>query len=149
ASMLVAAPSVSQETPAIVIVGAQVIDGTGRPPLSNGVVVVKNDKIVSVGARANVVIPSPAITIDGSGSTVLPGLVDAHTHSAYFGADTRSFEDDALAGLRAAAILRDALDHGITLMRDLGARNNVAIALKHALQEHYIEGPRFVVCNTI
>jgi imidazolonepropionase-like amidohydrolase len=139
----------SQEPPTFAFVGGQLLDGTSRPPVSDGVVIVKGDKILTVGARGTVSIPAGATVIDASGATILPGLVDAHTHAAYFDADARSFEDDALSGLRAAAILRQALDHGITLMRDLGARNNVAIALKQAIKAGYLPGPRMVVCNQI
>jgi imidazolonepropionase-like amidohydrolase len=134
---------------AVAIVGGQVIDGTARAPIPDGVVLVNGDKVQAVGPRSAVTLPKGAAIVDAGGGTILPGLVDAHTHAAYFDADARSFEDDALSGLRAAAILRQALDHGITLMRDLGARHNVAIALKHALKSGYIEGPRLVVCNQI
>ncbi len=54
-----------------------------------------------------------------------------------------------MSALRAAALLRQALDSGITLVRDAGARNYTATALKRAIEEGYIEGPRFVICNQI
>jgi imidazolonepropionase-like amidohydrolase len=61
----------------------------------------------------------------------------------------RDFEDDALSALRASAILSQALDSGITLVRDAGARNTTASALQHAIDKGYIEGPRFVICGQI
>jgi imidazolonepropionase-like amidohydrolase len=133
----------------LAIVGGKVIDGTSRPPIENGVVLVEGTEIVAVGARSEVAIPADALVLDASGASVLPGLADLHTHATHFIASPRAFEDDALSALRAAAILRQALDSGITLVRDAGARNYTAAALKRAIEEGYIEGPRFVIANQI
>lgn len=137
------------QTDAIAIVGGKIIDGTARPPIENGVVVVEGNEIRAVGPRSEVSIPERARILDASGSSVLPGLTDLHIHATHFIASPRAFEDDAMSALRAAAILRQALDSGITLVRDAGARNNTATALKRALAQGYIEGPRLVICGQI
>lgn len=68
-----------------VIVGGTLIDGTGRPPVKDSVVVLKGDRILAVGKRGEVEIPAGAEVIDASGRTVLPGLIDAHTHFLWMG----------------------------------------------------------------
>jgi len=68
----------AQETTAIV--GGRVIDGNGGPPLDNGVVVFRGDRIVAVGPRNEAQIPPGARIIDASGKSVMPGLADMHVH---------------------------------------------------------------------
>ena len=65
----------------IVILGATLIDGSGRAPLRNSAVVLKGDSIVAVGRRGHVRIPAGAQVIDGRGMIVSPGFIDAHNHS--------------------------------------------------------------------
>ena len=138
----------AQSEGTIAIVGGKIIDGTSGAPIPNGVVLVEGNTIRAVGTRGDVSIPSGARTIDAGGNSVLPGLADLHTHSAHYTISV-NWETDSMAALRAAGILRQALDSGITLVRDAGARNLTAIALKRAIEQGYIEGPRFVICNQI
>ena len=146
-SFLLATNSAAQdtETSTIVVIGDRMIDATGASAKENYAVVIEGDRIVGIGPKDSVRIPPGAKIIATSGATVLPGLADVHVHPAFYLAGPRDFEDDSLSALRASAILRQALDAGITLMRDLEARNNVGIGLKHALAEGYIEGPRLIV----
>jgi len=65
----------------IVILGATLIDGSGRAPLRNSAVVLKGDSIVAVGRRGQIRIPAGAQVIDGRGMIVSPGFIDAHNHS--------------------------------------------------------------------
>lgn len=65
----------------IVILGATLIDGSGRAPLKNSAVVIKGDSIVAVGRRGQVKVPSGARVIDGRGLVLAPGFIDAHNHS--------------------------------------------------------------------
>jgi N-acyl-D-amino-acid deacylase len=65
----------------IVILGATLIDGSGRAPLRDSAVVLKGDSIVAVGRRGRVRIPAGAQVIDGRGMIVSPGFIDAHNHS--------------------------------------------------------------------
>jgi imidazolonepropionase-like amidohydrolase len=139
----------SQSNSVLVIAGAQIVDGTAAPPIQDGVVIIEGNRIRTVGPRSGIEIPAGARVIEARGATILPGLADLHGHSTFFIPSPRDFEDDALSALRAAAILRQALDAGITLVRDSGARNTAGAALKHAIEEGYIEGPRFVICNNI
>ncbi|HUR35592.1 MAG TPA: hypothetical protein VM032_17435, partial [Vicinamibacterales bacterium] len=64
----------------LVLEGGTLIDGTGRPPLSDAVVVVEGSRIKAVGTRGQVAYPPNATVISVSGRTVLPGLIDGHVH---------------------------------------------------------------------
>ena len=66
--------------PVTAIVGARLIDGTGRAPVDNSVVIVNGDRIIAAGPRASVQIPPGATAVDAAGKTLIPGLVDAHYH---------------------------------------------------------------------
>lgn len=65
----------------IVILGATLIDGSGRAPIRNSVVVIKDETIVAVGRRGGVKIPRDARVIDARGMVIAPGFIDAHNHS--------------------------------------------------------------------
>ena len=62
------------------IVGGMLIDGTGRPPVEDAVVVFSGGRIQEVGKRGEVTIPRGAQVIDAKGKTILPGLIDGHCH---------------------------------------------------------------------
>src|SRR5687767_168692 len=65
----------------IVILGATLIDGSGRAPLRDSAVVLRGDSIVAAGRRDQVRIPSGARVIDARGMVVSSGFIDAHNHS--------------------------------------------------------------------
>ena len=65
---------------ALVIQGGTLIDGTGRPPLENSVIVIEGDRFKAIGASGQVPIPTGSQTIDVTGKTVLPGFIDGHAH---------------------------------------------------------------------
>src|SRR5215212_6705759 len=75
----------------IVLLGATLIDGSGRAPLRDAAIVIRGDTIVAVGRRGQVRIPAEARVIDGRGMVVAPGFIDAHNHS------DRGFATDPLA----------------------------------------------------
>lgn len=65
----------------IAILGATLIDGSGRAPIKNSVVVIEGDQIVAVGRHGRIKIPAQARVIDARGMVVAPGFIDAHNHS--------------------------------------------------------------------
>ncbi|MGH7809683.1 MAG: amidohydrolase family protein, partial [Candidatus Binatia bacterium] len=64
----------------LVVQGGKLIDGTGRPPVENSVIVIQNGRFQAVGAHGAVSFPAGAEVIDVSGKTVLPGFIDGHGH---------------------------------------------------------------------
>ena len=64
----------------LVVLADLVIDGTGRAPIEGGAVRIEDGRIAAVGRRADVAVPEGAEVIERPGETLLPGLVDAHTH---------------------------------------------------------------------
>jgi len=88
------------------IVGATLIDGRGGSPVQDSVVVIRDNKIVAVGARAVVEIPEDADLVDATGLTLLPGLIDAHFHIG---------DNAKMYGLPPLF-----LSHGVTSARDPG-----------------------------
>jgi imidazolonepropionase-like amidohydrolase len=81
---------------ALVIRNGTVVDGTGAPPISNGIVAIERDRIIAVGAAAEFVVPPTATLIDAQGGTVLPGLINSHTHSTGDPAIRREFLVDGV-----------------------------------------------------
>lgn len=75
---LVFAAPVNAET--VAFSGATLIDGTGAAPVSDSVIVVTDGRITAVGPRASVSIPAGARTVNVSGKTIMPGIVNAHAH---------------------------------------------------------------------
>ena len=65
----------------IVILGATLIDGSGRAPIKDSVVVIRGDSVIAVGRRNQVKVPKDARVIDARGMVVTPGFIDAHNHS--------------------------------------------------------------------
>jgi imidazolonepropionase-like amidohydrolase len=130
------------------------IDGTGREPIRNALILVE-DQMVKVVARAEeAAVPAGYEVLDASGYTVLPGLIDAHVHligsgdpgDNAFGAGevTRSIPAVTLASYKNA--LKD-LDAGWTTLRDAAARYYADIALRDAINRGDLVGPRLWCCG--
>ena len=132
----------------VVLRAARVIDGTGAAPITNGVVVVTEDKIVAVGAQGSVSIPAGARTIDLGDATLLPGFIDAHTHiigrelndPQSNDAPVRDF--DALGAIIGVSNAQKTLLAGFTTIRNVGAPYFDDMALRKAVSEGFVIGPR-------
>ena len=130
-----------------VIKAGQLLDVTSGKLLRDQVIVVRDGLIESVGAATAVGIPAGAELVDLSAATVLPGLVDTHTHLTsdptlppYFGYGV-SVPRLALKG---AANARVTLLAGITTVRDVGAEGYSDIALRDAINDGDVPGPRIL-----
>jgi imidazolonepropionase-like amidohydrolase len=78
AILAVAAPAAAQQS--TVVVGATIIDGTGKSPITDGAIVVTDGKIAAIGRRAEVTRPAGAREINAAGKFVIPGMMDANIH---------------------------------------------------------------------
>jgi len=129
----------------LVIAGGTLIDGSKGSAIENATLVIQGDRIIAVGRSGQVEIPDNVDRqIDASGLFIVPGLVDLHIHfTQQRGEDFARYRDsDAAAAIRGTLLLGQFLDAGITAVRDVGTRNDLAIRLKEAVERRLVEGPR-------
>jgi imidazolonepropionase-like amidohydrolase len=136
------------------IKGGTLIDGTGGKPLKDSVLVIEKSRISQIGKVGEVSIPTDAETIDANGRVVMPGLIDCHTHvytsfspnrSTGFGFLEWSNIDRAI---RSTANAKAILESGVTTIRDCGSAAGISIALRDAIKDGVINGPRILACGT-
>jgi imidazolonepropionase-like amidohydrolase len=157
-SLTLATCAVAQQTasPAQVIIRAgTLIDGKSDKPRRDQVIVVRGNRIESVGDAANAKIPEGAAVIDLSQATVLPGLIDSHTHIFLQGEDPAQGGYDAniltaplaMRAARATVAARRALEQGFTTLRDVETEGAGYgdVGIKQAIEGGYIPGPRLLV----
>ena len=144
ACLLLSPPSIAaQDTQAVVIRAARMLDVTGGRMLSNAVVVIQGDKIVTVNPAT---LPAGARTLDLGDVTLLPGFIDMHTHlgseisATSFTEPVRLTESDY--AYNAAANAQKTLRAGFTTVRDFGG--DVTVALGKAVARGTVLGPRVV-----
>jgi imidazolonepropionase-like amidohydrolase len=131
-----------------IITNARVIDGTGAAPVQNGVVVVTDDRIVAVGREGAVPAPAGARTIDLGDATLLPGFIDAHTHiigrtlGDPEGDDAAVKDYDSFGAILGVENARRTLLAGFTTIRNVGAPNFDDMALRKAVNDGFVIGPR-------
>jgi hypothetical protein len=70
----------AQTAPILAVVGGTLIDGTGRPPIENSVIIIANGRFTAAGRNGEVAVPQGAQIVDAAGKTVLPGFLDGHCH---------------------------------------------------------------------
>ena len=132
-------------TPSVTVIKAgRLIDGHGGAPIANAVIVIQGERIAAVGP--NVPIPEGARIIDLSSATVLPGLIDCHTHitvnpGSSSDQSRRTFVD---AAILAPIYAKATLEAGFTTIRDLGAPQFVDVSLRNAIDRGDIPGPRII-----
>ena len=114
-------PSVAAE-PLTVILGAKLIDGADGGPIEDSVVVIEGDRILAAGPRASTPTPQGAETIDGAGKTIIPGLVELHSH--YHGDPTevrRQFAAQLALGVTTSRSIGTDPDTSLTAIADVRA----------------------------
>lgn len=116
---------------ALVITNANLIDGTGKPPLKDAVIVIENGRITSIGSRSTVKLPKKAKIFDAQGKYVVPGLFDMHAH----------FEQVEWGPVYLAA--------GVTTVRDVGNEFEFMTSVRDAIKEGRGLGPRILLAGII
>jgi imidazolonepropionase-like amidohydrolase len=134
----------------IAIRAGKAVDAAGTS-IANAVIVVENDRIVSVGTAAP---PPGAEVIDLSRYTVIPGLIDLHTHMTYFWdrtPGTRPLNQPrrpaGVTVVLAAENAKRTLETGVTTVRDLGASNETDYAMRDLINMGRMVGPRMFVAG--
>jgi len=135
------------EPPVVAVRAARLIDGRGAAPIAPAVVLIRGERIEAVGA--GLPIPAAARIIDLGGATLLPGLIDLHTHLTSTGVH---WEDELLKTTPGQAALHGArnalvtLTAGFTTCRDMGPTWPFTdIDLRKAIDEGVVPGPRLMV----
>jgi imidazolonepropionase-like amidohydrolase len=135
----------------LVLCNATLIDGTGADPRAGMTILVQEKRIEAVGPEGSVSYPKNSVVYDLGGGCVLPGLIDAHLHSAYTGdPDLGNFVIKNLPSyfvIRATVHARKLLHAGITAVRDAGSLDYADIALRKAIDEGLVPGPRLRACG--
>jgi imidazolonepropionase-like amidohydrolase len=151
----------SAPSPAVTVIRAgTLIDGKSGSPRRDQVIVIRGNRIESAGDAGKTPIPEGAAVIDLSHATVLPGMIDAHTHIFLQGEDPAEGGYDiqllkypiAYRAARAAVAARRALDQGFTTIRDVETEGAGYgdVGIKMAIEQGHIPGPRmFVVTRAI
>jgi imidazolonepropionase-like amidohydrolase len=134
---------------------AHIFDGESGQLHDGWVVLVRGEKIEAIGSANEIKIPANAKIIDLPGLTLMPGLIDAHSHvllhpySETVWNDQVAREALSLRVARATNHLRNTLQAGFTTIRDLGTEGAgyADVGLKQAVQQGIIPGPRMVVAT--
>jgi len=124
---------------------AVIIDGTGADPVSNGTVVVEDDRIKEVLRGSPGRVPSDAQTVDCRNQTLLPGLIDGHVHLGAVDAnimEQQRLYHPSMLVIRTLKVIQEALDQGFTTVRDAGGAD---AGYREAQRQGLIPGPRMFV----
>ena len=163
-SLVVAIPAHAQqrgrgmrgaEGPATILVPDRVWTGDDPAPHAGWVVLVSGDRIQAVGPRGDVKAPAGATTIELPGTTLIPGMIEAHSHMFLHPYNETSWNDQvlheplSLRTARAVNHLRATLMAGFTASRDLGTEGAgfADVGLRDAINQGIIPGPRFFVAT--
>ena len=150
AAQQVGAPGERKGSGTVVLKAARIVDGTGAAPIRNGAIVILDDKIMSVGPAGSVRVPTGARVIDLGDATLMPGFIDAHTHIIGRvlgdpGADAARFRDlDSFGTILGVRNAERTLMAGFTTIRNVGSGNFDDLALRRAINEGWIVGPRMI-----
>ncbi|HEX4469397.1 MAG TPA: amidohydrolase family protein [Gemmatimonadaceae bacterium] len=155
AASTVAAQARARDTTAVVIAPARVFDAVAGVNREGWVVVVRGNRIAAVGPPARVAVPAGARHIDLPNATLLPGLIDAHSHLFLHPyvetpwADQVLREPLALRVARATVAARRTLEAGFTTLRDLGTEGAgyADVGLEQAIDQGITAGPRLLVAT--
>src|SRR5439155_24927435 len=135
--------------PVVAIRAARLVDGTGGAPLAPAVVVVRGERIEAAGSA--VAVPTGARVVDLGPATILPGLIDLHTHLTSSGVH---WEDELVKTTPGQATLHGAYNSRVTLLagfttcRDMGPTwPYTDIDLRKAIDEGLVPGPRLMVAG--
>ena len=129
----------------IAFVGARIIDGTMAEPIEDGVVVITDGRIRTVGPRSAVSLPAGAQVIDVAGKTIMPGLINAHGHvGGTLGLETGYYNTDNL--LRQLGLYAR---YGVTTVNSLGGDEEQGFDLRNAQFDKNLDRARIYVAGSV
>ena len=132
----------------------RLIDGTGADAVQDAAIVIENGRITEVTTQdALQFAPGEDVdVVQVDGGSIMPGFIEVHTHM-HCSAEVEAYkhimtETNEIFLMRAVGAVRDTLSSGVTTMRDLGSRNQVAFPIVKAIEDGIIPGPRLIVAGT-
>src|SRR4051812_45318096 len=151
-ALALAAPAAAAEPP-ILLKPDRVFDGTTATPHAGWVVLVKGEKVAAAGPADTVGVPKDARVVELPGCTLLPGLIDAHSHLLLHPYGETPWDEQVLKEplaertCRATVHARANLMSGFTTLRDLGTEGAgyADVGIKSAIDKGLIPGPRLLV----
>jgi len=126
-------------------IGARVIDGTERSPITGATIVVRNGRIVAVGPAAAVTVPADAQRISLTGKTVIPGLINAHGHVG----NTEGLEQGHYSAANVQRDLRTYAAYGVTTVYSLGDDQEASILARDAQSTPALDRARLFVAGPV
>lgn len=141
---------------AYAVLGATLFDGTSAPPTPEATVLIRAGRVEAIGGGGDGV-PEDATIVDGTGCTIMPGLVEAHSHVtmveyvASFPHPAHGAEPlyPAVRGHVLADNLRRGLRMGVTTIRDVGAYGDTLLEVRQAVRYGAFVAPRLLTCGRI
>ncbi len=138
-----------------VLRAALLLTGRDPEPVRDGAVAIDDDRIVAVGPASSLTLPAGARMIDLGEGTLLPGLIDLHSHATYYFRRSDMVEfggqppSDAMITLFATWQLQKALRAGVTTVRDTGAVNRLVHEIEKARAKGFVRVPRICACGRL
>ncbi len=145
----------AQQSDVVAVRAGKLLDGVSEGVLNNQVILIRAERIVETGPAATVKIPEGATVVDLSKATVLPGLIDAHTHLFLTGESHGRYEDQILKEswqyrtIEAVLNAKKDLEAGFTTMRDVETEGAMYsdVDVRNAINRGLIPGPRLQVAT--
>ncbi|HEX8106937.1 MAG TPA: amidohydrolase family protein [Kofleriaceae bacterium] len=122
----------------VILEGARLIDGTGKPPRDNAALVIEGDKITAVGVTGKLARPKGARVVDLHGRTIMPGLISAHSHAGLVIGAANSADAYTREAVQAAA--RQYEQYGVTSFVTLGLNRDLVYELRDQQRQGTVPG---------
>ncbi len=145
AALMACGGQARQHVELIALVGARLIDGTGRPPVDDAALLVRGGKVVAAGPRAAVAVPRGATVLDLAGRSIMPGLVNAHGHVG----DTQGLEPGHYSRANVLAQLGLYARYGVTTVASLGGDGEAGLAVRRAQDSAVAGRARLYVAGAV
>ena len=136
----------------LTLIADRLMDGTGAPPAVGGALIIERGRIAAVTTRDELGSAPEGEVIELAGGTIMPGFVEVHAHM-HCSASPDAYDhvmgeshDELL--MRSVDAMRRTLASGVTTVRDLGSRNEIAFPVRQAVADGKIPGPRMLVTGT-
>ncbi len=130
----------------ILITNGMLVDGNGNPPVPNTSLRIRDGKIVDIGTESDLEASPDIETIDATGKTVMPGLIDSHLHSTFDDVQSNDelffHRDPVMSALVTAQNLQKILRSGVTSFVDPDTAHGIGPSIRNAIDAGVIEGPR-------